>query len=155
MFNIRPKSPLFVGTSPARQETICYVQPLPPSTAILPASDPSKRRTRKTVYDAHSDLKQRVSQLSPEEQRLVRHYAGDTDETRARVLEKIEFYRRQNNDQPPIISRDSQRQATGPNGVEWSCMICSASFSTFQRVAIHLTSKEWSLASWVCPLESW
>jgi hypothetical protein len=126
-----------------------------PSASTLARLDTvSKRRTKKVVYTHPPGLLERAGQLGIDERRILKDYAGDTTETRTVALEKMESYRRQNNNRPPIIELD---RSPGDPKRSWKCMICSEPkvFPTFQKIALHITSTHWRLPSWPCPVNSW
>ena len=113
------------------------------------------RTTRSPISIDSFDFVMRASRLGEYERQVLKYYGGIRTHTRTRLLEKMESYRRENHDQPPIVSVQNQERAGNSRKSRWKCQICSRVFSTLQRVAIHLTSGEWKLVSWPCPVESW
>ena len=150
------KSTLPLHTSSVRPEISAQGQalPVPSASSLAGANHVSKRRKKKDVYADPPGLKERASQLGIDERRILRDYAGDTSETRTVVLEKMESYRQQNNNQPPIAELDG---SPGGPKKSWKCMVCPEHkvFSTFQRIALHVTSTHWRLPSWPCPVKLW
>jgi len=86
---------------------------------------------------------------------LLRTYAGNTPKSVIRTFGRLsEHYRRYR--QLPIATVGGVK---GPRGGDsqhqWRCMLCLKVFNTFQKAAVHLTSREWRLANWHCREISW
>jgi hypothetical protein len=111
----------------------------------------ASRRSRK--FDS-IDFKLHVRRIGAHGPRLMKFYGGNTLEARNRTLRKLEEYRELYN-QSPITPIGRQGPRGGGSQLQWKCNICGEEFATFQKVAVHLTSREWGLANWRCLEISW
>jgi hypothetical protein len=110
-------------------------------------SQAGPRASRIANHPDRPDMVDRISRLLPISKRIMGHYAGKKVDGRLRTLEKLEEHQRVHNEDP-IAQREAQ----------WKCLISGCDhepFTTFQKAAIHLTSKEWKLSSWPCVAASW
>jgi len=89
--------------------------------------------------------------LGSGELRILIYHAGDSLDTRRRVLDKILLHRMTHSNRLPIARGESAGKE------EWICQLCPTSLyhGPFQRVARHITSYHWKLRSWICPEPSW
>lgn len=115
----------------------------------------SGHRTLKRNRDFNlTDLRLHTRDVGAHGPRLLQYYGGNTLEAQLRTVGKIEEYRKLHN-QSPVTPIGLQGPRGGQSQRHWRCNICGRVCDTFQKVAVHLTSREWGLANWECLEIAW
>lgn len=125
-----------------------------PAKAVKRTTASRRSTSRRTRNFDSTDFKLRVRKVGAHGPRLIQFYGGNTLEARNCTLRKLEEYWERHN-QSPITPIGPQGPRGGESQRQWKCNICGENFATFQKIAVHLTSREWGLANWQCLEVSW
>ena len=126
----------------------------PPQPGRRRRADTSPRARRKKDHRDDERTLMRINRLGPDEQHIMKDYAGNTLESRLETLARLENHRA-NHNAPPIKAVGSLGPKKGKTEVDWICAICSEHKNTFQKIAGHVTSHHWKLKVWTCLDPSW